>query len=414
MLEENSYFFLEKINQKTFARGGRWAGPRQGQEEEKVFCCPGQGACFFKTRRAFLAIYLVLIGACILGLAPRAVADSAMDTRGLRTPAIRVQSPATTILIGITNAGHRLVAFGVHGVIIYSDDNGQTWMQAAVPVDVSITCAAFANGQDGWAAGHDGAILHTTDGGATWQLQLDGNGANQLVMQAAQAAVAHNDPSPGTPRAIMRANHFLQGGPENPFLSILVTDPRTAFVFGAYRIVMKTADAGKTWTDWSLHIGDPISHNLYNVATVGQNIYVAGEAGSVFRSTDGGMSFPAVATPADITMFVVLPTGDGGVFVCGVAGHAFRSADHGQTWQPVNFGTQNNLIAAVTLASGGILVGSEAGTLYIGFDHAKTFLTLPDALPMEIFGLTQAANGDVVAVGSGGVIVVPAKDFDKS
>jgi hypothetical protein len=33
---------------------------------------------------------------------------------------------------------------------------------------------------------------------------------------------------------------------------------------------------------------------------------------------------------------------------------------------------------------------------------------------MEIFGMTQAANGDVVTVGNTGVIVVPAKDFVKS
>jgi photosystem II stability/assembly factor-like uncharacterized protein len=342
------------------------------------------------------------------------MADSAMDTRGLRTPAIAVKSPATTVLIGVTNAGHRLVAFGVHGVIIYSDDNGRNWTQAAVPVDVSITTAAFASPRDGWAAGHDGAILHTVDGGATWQLQLDGNAANQLILQAAQTAVAQNDPSPGTPRAVRRAEHFLQGGPDNPFLSILAIDARDAMVFGAYRMVMKTTDGGKTWTDWSLHIADPISHNLYAVTTVGKDLFVVGEAGVAFRSTDGGASFAAVTSPAAATMFAALPTGDGGVLVCGVAGQAFRSADQGQTWQPVNFNTQYNLIAAQTLEGGQIVVGSEAGTLYISSDRGKTFSPLPDALPMEIFGLTQAPNGDVVAVGSGGVMVVPAKNFLRS
>jgi len=363
-----------------------------------------------RKKPAFLLAWL-----CVLALAGTAArADTAMDTRGLRTPAIEVKSPAKTVLIGITNAGGRLVAFGVHGVIIYSDDNGRSWTQAAVPVDVTITTAAFASPRDGWAAGHDGAILHTGDGGATWQLQLDGNAANQLTLQAAQTAVANNDPSPGTARAVRRAEHFLQGGPDNPFLSILAIDPRDALVFGAYRMVMKTTDGGKTWTDWSLHIGDPISHNLYDATVVGQTYFVVGEAGAVFRSADDGASFPAVTSPAASTMFAALPTGDGGVFVCGVAGQAFRSADAGQTWQPVNFNTQYNLIAAQTLQSGEIVVGSEAGTLYISSDRAKTFSPLPDALPMEIFGLTQAANGDVVAVGSGGVMVVPAKTFDRS
>jgi photosystem II stability/assembly factor-like uncharacterized protein len=357
---------------------------------------------------------LILACGLLFGSALSAQAVSDTSARELKTPAIAVKSPSTTVLIGITTAGHRLVAVGIHGVIIYSDDNGHSWRQAAVPVDVTITCIAFANAKDGWAAGHDGAILHTMDGGTTWQLQLNGDQANQLILHAAQAAVADNDPSPGTPRAMMRANHFLTGGAENPFLTILAIDARNALVFGAYRMVMKTSDGGKSWTDWSLHVADPISHNLYDVTTVGSDIYLVGEAGSVFHSTDGGTSFAAVTVPASSTLFEVLPTGDGGVFVCGVAGLAFRSADKGNSWQPVNLNTQYNLTAAYPLASGAILVGSEAGSLYISFDNAKTFSLLPEVQPMEIFGLTQAANGDVVAVGNAGVILVPAKDFDKS
>jgi len=358
----------------------------------------------------------LLVLACILccGSTLSAQALSATSARALTTPAITVKSPASTVLIGITTAGHRLVAVGIHGVIIYSDDNGQSWTQAAVPVDVTITCVAFANAQDGWAAGHDGAILHTTDGGATWQLQLNGDQVNQLILQAAQTAVADNDPSPGTPRAIMRANHFLAGGAENPFLSILAIDSQNALVFGAYRMVMKTTDGGKSWADWSLDVADPLSHNLYDVTTVGKDIYLVGEAGSVFRSTDGGKSFPAVTVPAISTLFKVLPTADGGVFVCGVAGLAFSSRDQGTSWQPINLNTQYNLTAAYRLASGAILVGSESGSLYISFDNAQTFSLLPNVQPMEIFGLTQAANGDVVAVGNAGVIIVPAKDFEKS
>ena len=45
---------------------------------------------------------------------------------------------------------------------------------------------------------------------------------------------------------------------------------------------------------------------------------------------------------------------------------------------------------------------------------AKSFSVLPEFQPMEIFGLAQAPNGDVVAVGSAGVIVIPAKDFVRS
>jgi photosystem II stability/assembly factor-like uncharacterized protein len=338
----------------------------------------------------------------------------ATDLSALTRPAIAVKAPAKVVLIAIANAGKRLVAVGVHGLIIYSDDNGQNWRQAKVPVDLTLTAVRFVDSQNGWAAGHYGVILRSTDGGATWQKQLDGNQVNQMTMATAQAAVADNDASVGTARAMARATHFIAGGPENPFLAILALDPNNLIVFGAYRMAEKSTDGGKNWTDWNLHIGDPVSHNLYDVTRVGTDIYLVGEAGSVYRSTDNGASFPAVTTPAQSTLFVVLPTGDGGVFTCGVAGLAFRSADEGQSWTPVNFNTTSNLTAGAVLSNGAMIIGNESGAIAISTDHAKSFSALPGFQPMEIFGLAQASNGDVIAVGSAGVIVIPAKEFLRS
>jgi photosystem II stability/assembly factor-like uncharacterized protein len=358
----------------------------------------------------WFCVIAVVVCVCLLTQPARAGGPLSDMT----APAIAVKMPDKIVLIAIAKAGNRLVAAGEHGVIIYSDDNGASWRQSAVPSSVTLTSLAFANAGIGWAAGHEGIILKTQDGGVTWTTQLNGNQVNRLTLAAAQAGVAANDPSPGTARAMVRAQHFLNGGPENPFLSTLATDQRTAFVFGAYRMAMKTTDGGRTWADWNLHIGDAISHNLYDAAMVGTDMFVAGEAGAIFRSTDGGQSFRPVTAPADATMFEVLATGDGGVFVCGVAGQAFRSADGGNTWQAVDLRTGSNITAAAVLASGALVLGNEAGGIYVSEDHAKTFTMLPEPEPMEIFGLAQAQNGDVVAVGNAGVIVLPAKTFLQS
>ncbi len=361
-------------------------------------------------RHALVLACALAAGACLPAVAH---AEASPAERALATPAISVEVPDHVVLIAVATAGKRLVAVGEHGVVAYSDDNGKTWQQGQVPVDVTLTAVGFANAQDGWAVGHEGVILHTTDGGASWQRQLDGDQVNQLTMATAQAAVADNDPAPGTARAMLRANHFLAGGPENPFLAILATSPQDALVFGAYRMVMKTVDGGKTWADWNLHVSDPISHNLYDVATVGNDIYLVGEAGSVFRSTDGGDGFTAVTAPSGSTLFKALPTGDGGVFVCGVAGSAFRSSDGGNSWQPISLNTQSNLTAADMLSSGAIIVGDEGGLLHVSYDHGKSFSTLPEVQPMEIFGLTQAPDGDIIAVGNTGVIMIPAEDLSQ-
>jgi len=337
---------------------------------------------------------------------PCAAADTGIYA--LDTAAIPVKNPAGNVLIAVARAGARLVAVGEHGVIVYSDDNGQRWRQAQVPVDLTLTSIAFADANHGWAAGHYGVILHTNDAGLTWQEQLNGLQVNQLTLKAAEIAVASNDPSLGTPRAVARANHFLADGPDKPFLSILPSDPSRALVFGAYRMTVITTNGGANWQDWSLHISDPISHNLYGAALAGTRLYVVGEAGNVFESTDGGGKFSSMVVPSNATMLTVLPAEPQSVFVCGVAGQAFHSDDGGLSWQPVAFDTSANLTAGITLVSGAMLVGSESGHLYISEDEGATFRELPAALPMAIYGMVQAANDNVVAVGNVGVSIISA------
>ncbi len=91
---------------------------------------------------------------------PCAAADTGIYA--LDTAAIPVKNPAGNVLIAVARAGARLVAVGEHGVIVYSDDNGQRWRQAQVPVDLTLTSIAFADANHGWAAGHYGVIFIQT------------------------------------------------------------------------------------------------------------------------------------------------------------------------------------------------------------------------------------------------------------
>lgn len=361
-----------------------------------------------KTREILFALCL------IAGLGLGRKADASTGIRALDSAAILVKAPDKVVLIAITTAGSRLVAVGEHGVITYSDDGGKTWKQSSVPVDVTLTAIRFINENEGWAAGHYGVILHTIDGGATWRIQLDGIQANQLTLAAAQTALVNHDPSPGTPLAMKRAAFFVAAGPDKPFLTILANGQNNVTVFGAYRMAMRSIDDGRHWVDWSLHVGDPKSHNLYDVAPIGPDIYIAGETGLVFRSVDNGYSYQPVTAPTDATLFSVLPAGDGGVLVAGVAGQAFLSEDHGTTWQTVGLGTDSNLTSGIVLKSGAILLASEAGNLYISWNHGKSFTLMPEVEPMSLYDLVQASDGDIVVVGDAGVAILKANAFLRS
>jgi photosystem II stability/assembly factor-like uncharacterized protein len=346
-----------------------------------------------------------------LCLAGTALAQT--DQTDLDHPASHVRAPDKVLLNAITTAGSRLVAVGEHGVISYSDDEGKSWRQASVPVDVLLNAVTFADPLEGWAAGHFGVVLHTSDGGETWQKQLDGNQVNRLALQAAQEATLQNSGLPTAPLAMRRAAMFSGIGPNKPFLAIDARNRSDILVIGAYRLADRSTDGGKTWQDMSLYFADRLSHNLYDIAELGPATYVAAETGLVFRSTDGGVTFSQVTAPTTATLFGVLGTGDGGILVYGVAGTAFISHDDGNSWHAIQAGDVN-ITGGVAMKSGAVLLANEAGALYISWDNGVTFKVFPKIIPMAVSGLAETPDGAVAIVGSGGVMVLPATEFRKA
>src|SRR5699024_10881475 len=79
----------------------------------------------------------------------------------------------------LARAGDMLVAVGARGLIATSTD-GQHWQQSPSPVQSDLLAVVFPTPEEGWAVGHDGVVLHSTDAGRSWEKQLDGRQAGQL------------------------------------------------------------------------------------------------------------------------------------------------------------------------------------------------------------------------------------------
>lgn len=350
-------------------------------------------------RRAFL---IGSTGMAMLAHLPSAIASST-DIEPYLTPAIATKAPSKVLLEAITNAGSRLVAVGQHGVIILSDDYGKTWIQAKVPVDVTLTCVEFVTPFIGWSAGHFGVILKTEDGGRSWELQLDGIKANELTLAAAKEATAQNSQVPGAALALRRSEFFMKGGPDLPFLSILVLGTQKVIAFGAYRMTMITTDGGKTWADWSLHIYDRLSNDIYDAVLADGNIYVVGGSGKVFLSKDDGNTFLPLSSPADVTLFGVLVSKNGSIITFGVAGSCFRSTDCGASWMQVDLNIEDNLLAGRVLKSGDILIASQTGALFRSSDDGASFSAINGPASLSPYGFIQTTDENIVFVGNNGV-----------
>lgn len=174
-------------------------------------------------------------------------------------PAVHFAEPARNQLLDATRAGDRVVVVGDRGVVLLSDDGGRTYRQArAVPTRATLTAVSFADALNGWAAGHWGVILHTTDGGETWSLQREDTAVDQ------------------------------------PLFSIWFKDLRSGYATGLWSLLLSTDDGGETWREVNVPPAADSSRadrNLFKVfADERANLFIAAERGVVYKSSDGGIT----------------------------------------------------------------------------------------------------------------------------
>jgi photosystem II stability/assembly factor-like uncharacterized protein len=326
----------------------------------------------------------------------------------LDRPAVESHAAARSVLMDITKVDNRLVAVGERGIVIFSDDVGRNWKQASVPTSVSLTAVRFVSAKSGWAVGHGNVVLHTDDGGQTWTRQLDGRSVAKLAIEHAQALAD----SPGAnkdvaAKLLAEAQRLEAGGPDKPFLDLYFENETTGFVVGAYGLIFRTDDSGKTWTPWMDRVDNPRGMHVYAIAAQGDSIYMTGEQGLFLRSTDKGNKFSKVATPYKGTYFVlsVLPSGE--IFIGGMKGNAFRSTDQGKTFKPVAVPISVSFSAVTTTAEGSLIFANQAGQLLASTDKGQTIHPLStNGLP-PISAIVDAGDGMLMTAGFGGIIPLP-------
>ena len=337
----------------------------------------------------------------------------------LQTPAFLSERAAQGLLLDIVHTGERLVAVGERGHIVYSDDLGRTWMQANVPVYVTLTAVYFASPAIGWAVGHDGVILTTRDGGARWSLQLDGYAINQMVLEqaeagreAAQQALAVTVDTDGREQAeidlddarflLDLAREDAQAGPAKPLLDVWFASGTEGFVLGSYGILLHTVNAGASWQLLSERLHNPEGFHLNAITRTGTGqLMIAGEAGSLFRSDDLGQAWTRLESPYEGSFFGLL-SHDDSVFVFGLRGHLYRSDDHGGSWVRIDIDTPVSLAGGVVAGSGDITLVGSAGAVAHSSDSGQTFeLAIRDDL-RAMSAVVEVSDGRLVAVGAGG------------
>jgi len=360
-----------------------------------------------------------LLYVTVLGLLPQQGFSAAPDY------AMQTDKAVTSMMLDIAAAGEHLVAVGERGHILYSDDNGETWVQAEVPTSAMLTRVFFISPGLGWAVGHDGNVLVSRNGGVNWELQRDGVGAQaqENEARAGRAKVklrqlydeikkAPEQEQAALEPALEEAAHAVEKAEETlnepvfapPLMDVWFETEEQGWASGAYGTLLHTSNSGRHWDDWSHKVDNPEELHLNGLAGAPDgSLYLASEWGTVFRSRSNGESWEALETGYEGSFFGVLVNPvSSSVFAYGLRGTVYRSRDGGDSWESVQSMAPASLLGGLSTDDGTVIFVGQGGMATISYDDGDTFTLLPQSSRAGIHGIAPMQDGGFMVAGEGG------------
>jgi photosystem II stability/assembly factor-like uncharacterized protein len=322
----------------------------------------------------------------------------------LELPAAKSDLALRAPLNALAMAGPRMVAAGQRGHVLYSDD-GRVWSQAEVPLSSDLTALSFPSAKQGWVVGHEGVILHSVDGGATWSKQLDGRQAAELLVKRYAAPATGNE---AATRLKQDAEAFGAQGADKPFLDVWFESETQGFAVGAFGLILRTEDGGKSWTPWLDRVENPKGLHLYAIRPAAGTIFIVGEQGLVLRFDKQQQRFVNVRLPYQGTLFGVVGTPDMAL-VFGLRGNALRTTDGGASWNKVDTGVGAGLTSGIVREDGSVVLVSQSGHVLLSTDAGATFSRVALNSGAPAFAVTDAGQGRVGIAGVGSVRIESVK-----
>ncbi len=219
----------------------------------------------------------------------------------------------------------------------YTTNAGQTWSTPAnaIHLEWSSLTLHFSSEQIGYRFDISGRIFQTTDSGETWTeryndperpaLGMFTRPSNRVDFVSSGGAVFSSD---GTDPFVMRVSGIVNGRLND----VWFFDENNGIAVGEYGTVLKTHNAGTTWT---AHHSGTTNHLRSVHFTSGDVGFAAGGPNAVIKTTDGGTSWaPSQTGISDAHITTIVFTSENTGYTLGQRVH--KTENGGETWSLID------------------------------------------------------------------------------
>jgi len=286
-------------------------------------------------------------------------------------------------------------AAGYEGTVLITTNGGEIWNSLSLGGTDFFHDIKFSDEQNGWAAfggwtpGRHGRILHTTNGGESWIASHYESGAVFLSVHFVDDL---NGWAVGTSGIII---HTTNGGLTWDYqfaplsgewlYEVYFSDQNNGWAVGNLGSqILKTTDGGNNWQS----VFFPLFDWLTGVEFLDQNIGVAvGDNGRILKSTDGGNSWFTVLSGTSVTLRDIHFVDSNIVWAVGLGGVVLKSNDQGSTWTSIESGSTVDLYSVC-------FVNQDQG--WIAADFETILHTENGGLPVELVSFNASLSGNKV------------------
>jgi photosystem II stability/assembly factor-like uncharacterized protein len=225
---------------------------------------------------------------------------------------------------------------GSGGKVVRSEDDGRSWSVQETGITENLQDIAAWDADRAVAAGNDGAVIVTADGGQSWA------------------------PVP-VPRSEVA----------NKLIRVRIQESGRAWAVGVMGMILSSEDWGASWQ----RRGEEVDVAWNDIAFADDDtVWVVGEFGSMMRSTDGGASWQEVEPASQRSLMAIAFRDSQTAVAVGLDGLVLRTSDAGLSWEPVDAGTTLHLFDVVWDGTSWIAVGAM-GVVMVGAEDADSWQT---------------------------------------